>query len=158
MRPIRAAGITTRQDKVLLMWRHNHGREYYIFPGGRVEKGETVEEAVRRELKEETSIEVEVENLLYHLRYSKNGQAHSDQYFYLCRYISGRPKLGDFNEKKRMEGGKDLYKPMWISLEGLGGMTVYPAEIRDWLTADVGDGFSQTPREGVLKIETLRNE
>lgn len=41
-------------NHILLMHRVNNGREYWVFPGGSIEVGETPEEAVLRELKEET--------------------------------------------------------------------------------------------------------
>lgn len=48
-----------RDDKVLLVKRgRSPSRGYYAFPGGRVEAGETDEEAARRELLEETGVSV----------------------------------------------------------------------------------------------------
>ena len=46
-----------RDDKVLLVKRgRSPSRGYYAFPGGRVEAGETDENAARRELLEETGV------------------------------------------------------------------------------------------------------
>ena len=45
---------------------HHAGKTpFYWLPGGGVEPGETAEEAVRRELIEEASLEISVERLLY---------------------------------------------------------------------------------------------
>jgi len=142
-----------KDKKILLMWRKKNGREYYAFPGGGVERDETVEEAVLRELKEETSIEARVVKLLYHHHYI----GHSDQFFYLCSYIWGRPKLEEWSvEKERTRLGNDLYKPLWVNFDKLIELLVYPLEIRDWLIEDFQNNFASTPRKASLKFEKRR--
>lgn len=42
----------------------SHG-SYYTLPGGRVEKGETLQEAAIRETKEETGIDIEIEGIIF---------------------------------------------------------------------------------------------
>lgn len=140
----------------MLIWRKNKNREYYIFPGGGVEDNETEKQAAAREMLEETSIKVKVKRLLYHHRLSERGRAASDQYFYLCGYLGGRVKLGDFNEKRRMADGKDFYKPLWINLNKLPKLLLYPLEIRDWLIKDLKNKFKNAPRHVSLKVEDLR--
>ena len=61
-KPIRAVAIVIRDKQVLLMWRKLHGHEYYVLPGGGVEGEETVEEAVLREIQEETSLNIKIDN------------------------------------------------------------------------------------------------
>jgi len=57
-------GIIFLDDKVLLVKRSiKPYRGYWCVPGGRVEFGETVEEAVHREVKEETGLDVEIERM-----------------------------------------------------------------------------------------------
>ena len=55
----RACGIVLK-DGYLLMVRHVHdNRDYWTFPGGGIEAGESILEAARREVLEETGILVE---------------------------------------------------------------------------------------------------
>ncbi len=153
-KPTRAVGIVIKNNDILLIHRKNE-KEYYVFPGGGVEENETIEQAVIRELWEETSINVEIKKLLYihHILDDKND---SDQYFYLCEYLSGIPKLGDFNELKNMKSGNNFYEPLWFPIQKLSKILLYPLEIRDWLIEDFKNGFSDKTKEATFKISELR--
>ncbi len=50
------------QDRILLG--HRRDIDWWNLPGGGMEAGETVDEALRREVREETGLEVEVEQLV----------------------------------------------------------------------------------------------
>lgn len=52
-----ARGVIRNDDKILICWHKLH--KYYFFPGGHVEFGESAEDALIRELKEELDIKVE---------------------------------------------------------------------------------------------------
>jgi 8-oxo-dGTP pyrophosphatase MutT (NUDIX family) len=59
MDPIPLAGCVIIQDgKLLLLWKSK--RRHYEFPGGKVERGETMEEAAKRESKEEIGCDVDI--------------------------------------------------------------------------------------------------
>ncbi|MGH1284382.1 NUDIX domain-containing protein [Bacillus toyonensis] len=61
---VRVTGILIEDEKVLLVKQKVANRDWSL-PGGRVENGETLEEAMIREMKEETGLDVKVKNLLY---------------------------------------------------------------------------------------------
>lgn len=48
------------EKNILLVKNKSKGPSYYTLPGGAVEKGETLEEAAIREVKEETGLEVQI--------------------------------------------------------------------------------------------------
>jgi 8-oxo-dGTP diphosphatase len=54
---IRVSAILQREDRVLLIRQEKAGREYWLLPGGGVNAGESLIDALRRELTEEVGIE-----------------------------------------------------------------------------------------------------
>lgn len=57
--------VVSEDDKILLVRHRKGNRQYWVLPGGRLEYGETFQECAVRELKEETGLEVEVEQFLF---------------------------------------------------------------------------------------------
>lgn len=62
---IRLTGILVEDGKVLLVKEVLRERSRWNLPGGSLEAGETVEAGLVRELREETGLDVRVEELLY---------------------------------------------------------------------------------------------
>lgn len=62
---IRVAGILIKDERILMV-RHCKGKdEYWLLPGGGVETGEYLRDALRREVREELGLSVKVKKLLY---------------------------------------------------------------------------------------------
>ena len=57
---IRAAGILVKDGKILLVRHEKNDKSYWLIPGGGVDFGETVEEAVIREYQEEVGLPIKV--------------------------------------------------------------------------------------------------
>lgn len=95
-----SAGIV-RNGKILIVRRARppaHG--LYTFPGGVVEAGETLTEAVTREIMEETALTIEPVALAgYREAIARDAQNRTERHFvilsFACRWIAGEPKLND---------------------------------------------------------------
>ena len=62
---VRATGILIENNSLLLVKQKLSNNKDWSLPGGRVEPGETLEQALIREMKEETGLDVEPIRMLY---------------------------------------------------------------------------------------------
>lgn len=62
---VRVTGILLEQDQILLVKQKVSDSRAWSLPGGRVEQGETLEDAIVRELEEETGLTTRIVKLLY---------------------------------------------------------------------------------------------
>ena len=91
MTKLQKAGALIVQDKKLMIVRPK-GKPFFINPGGKYEAGETAEECLQRELKEELG--VELLSCKYYKTYNISKAAHSDNPLSLELYlvaIEGEP-------------------------------------------------------------------
>ena len=119
---IRVGGVIINDGKVLLLHRVKKDQEYYVFPGGHVLKNERAEDALLREIKEETGLDIAGKPLVQ-IYTSKNEEFGEEIYF----KVSG---LEDFSNLKKInpdvrEG--DVNESVWISVKNVQKMdNVFP--------------------------------
>jgi len=83
--------IKMNDDKLVLVRRKNPPyKGWWALPGGIVEYGETVEKAVKREVKEETGLEVEIEKIVnVYSDPNRDPRGHFISICFLCRKVGG---------------------------------------------------------------------
>ncbi len=126
-------GVLIRGGKVLLIRRGKEPlRGRWVVPGGTVELGETLEEALVREMREETSLEVAPAGVLTVFdriqRESGRVAYHYVIVDYLCRYVAGEARAGS-----------DAEAVAWATPEELAGYDM-PSKALEV----VRDAFSRT--------------
>lgn len=114
-----AYGIVVRDGQILL----TEQSQKFILPGGGVELGETPEQAVVREVKEETGFDVtnpkfaEIETGFF--SYEDRGKMNHLQtllMFYVCEFVGGEASTDGFDPDERKVGGM----PQWFDIQKLG--------------------------------------
>jgi ADP-ribose pyrophosphatase YjhB (NUDIX family) len=65
MHQVRVTGVLVDEGRLLLVRQKVNRDRGWSLPGGRVESGETLQDALVREMKEETGLDVSVQRLLY---------------------------------------------------------------------------------------------
>jgi 8-oxo-dGTP diphosphatase len=98
VRRVRCVGGLVRDERgsILLVERANEpGRGLWSIPGGRVEAGESDAQALRRELAEETGLDVEVGDMVGHVERPGPDGVTYDIYDYECVVTGGVVRAGD---------------------------------------------------------------
>lgn len=119
-------GIILEEDKVDLMYREKkvNGKilKYYTYPGGGLEENETLENCVKREVKEEFDIDVEVLQLLKTVEYKEN-----ITHYFACKKIKGTLTLS--GEEKQRSNKENYYEVRKVPLTEIDSIDLYEKEL-----------------------------
>ena len=112
----RAIIFSEDEESIYLLYRekrkNNKIIKYFAIPGGKIEKGETIEQAVIREIKEEFQADIK---LLGYLGENKTKQG--IDYHFQAQIIKGVPKLG--GEEKTKNNPNNYYEIRKVLLKDL---------------------------------------
>lgn len=124
-RPVVGVGaVVLDGDRVLLIKRgHAPLKGQWSLPGGGVEVGETLEQAIAREVNEETGLTVEVGPIVEVLdRISRDDEGRVEHHFVLVDFIC-RPRGGV------LQGASDADDAAWVGISELTRYEVAPVTI-----------------------------
>ena len=112
------AAVIRRDDKIFATQRgYGDYKDWWEFPGGKIETGETPEEALVREIREELNIGITVEELLTSVEYDYP-EFHLSMDCFWCRIEEGEPVLLEHEAAR------------WLSLSELRQVNWLPADIK----------------------------
>lgn len=111
----RAGIILIEDDKVALIERHRAGLDYYVFPGGGVDEGETPQQAAVREAKEELGVDVILKQKVVVIHFGL-----STQIYFLAERIGGEFGTGvgeEFTDSDPDDPEEGIYIPVWMPID-----------------------------------------
>lgn len=113
------------KDGTILATQRGYGefKGKWEFPGGKVEKGENLEQAIIREIKEETNADINVIEYINTVEYDYD-TFHLTMHTYLCELLNNNPEFV-YHDDNTLEHENMV----WLDLNDLDHL--------DWLPADI---------------------
>lgn len=140
---VSVAGLVTNEEgKILLVNSPWRGWEY---PGGLVEPGETFEAALRREIREEAGVEIEIQRFV---GICKNVEKDIVNIDFACRYVSGD-----------LTTSEESTEVVWATPEAAMDMVTFPLtkkRLRNMLSGSKEAVFFGFQREPFTVVEEFR--
>ena len=123
MKQIEVVAAIIRKGDMIFATQRGYGdyKDGWEFPGGKMETGETPEEALRREIWEELESRITVESLLQTVEWDYP-QFHLTMHCYWCRIESGSLTLKE-HEAARWLAKDELESVAWLPAD----LTLLPA-------------------------------
>jgi ADP-ribose pyrophosphatase YjhB (NUDIX family) len=136
MYPIRVRGsaLIIEREAVLLVEFHDENGLHYNLPGRGVEHGESLLQTVKREAREEASVDIEVGEVAFlyeyvpHLNHDKYGSVHSLTTIFDCSLREGETSEMPKERDQNQTGVK------WVPLDELHTIVLYP-NLREEISA-----------------------
>lgn len=147
----RAGVILIEDNKVALIERHRAGLDYFVFPGGGVDEGESPGQGAIREAMEELGVEVLIKQKIAEIHFGRT----STHVYFLVERVSGEFGSGtgeEYTDADPDHPEEGIYIPIWMPIEMLSEYTnVYPSVLASLVIQSRKEGWS---KELVILFET----
>ena len=107
------AAIIRKGDKIFATQRgYGDWKDWWEFPGGKMEPGESPEEALLREIREELSCDIRIDKFLTTVEWDYP-KFHLTMHCFVCSLLSDAPHLNE-HEADRWLSAPDLRSVRWL--------------------------------------------
>lgn len=139
----RAGIVLIMDNKVALIERHRGGLDYFVFPGGGVDEGESPEQAAVREAMEELGTEVVIKQKIAEIQLGPN----SRHVYFLVEQTGGEFGSGvgeEYTDSDPDSPDEGIYIPIWMPLGQLPfHENIYPVEVVKLVLRSMKEGWSR---------------
>ena len=117
MKSIRVVAAIIERDGHIFATQRGYGnyKDWWEFPGGKIEPGETAEQALKREIKEELDTEISVGEHLITVEYDYP-EFHLVMDCFMCSVVSGQLTLLE-HEAARWLPVDDMWQVKWLGAD-----------------------------------------
>lgn len=122
----RVSAIIIKAEKILLVHRIKDDKNYFVLPGGSVIENESNIDALIREVKEETGLDIKLDKELWIVN---NEYDKRTQYTYLVSEYRGKLELGSHEKDRQSPNNKYILE--WCNFADLKAILFYPSEIKE---------------------------
>jgi ADP-ribose pyrophosphatase YjhB (NUDIX family) len=134
----RVAGILIVDGRVLAHTDPDRESQYWSLPGGHPEPGEAATDALRREMREELALKVEIGRLVWVAEnfFTEAGTAYHELGLYFLMTLPGTPSIIGREGSFKAEGHDSAHLDFaWLPLDSLEARGLTPAFLRQGLRA-----------------------
>lgn len=137
-----ARAILIHGNKMLLMRRNKQGSDYYTLVGGKINDGETPEQALIREVKEETGLDITSSRLVFT---EKHPEPYNDQLIYLCEVstFDNAAISNDSEEAFLNKIGINIHALTWMDKKHFGSLPFFTMQLQKVIEEGLKNGFSE---------------
>ncbi|HEY5728820.1 MAG TPA: NUDIX domain-containing protein [Anaerolineales bacterium] len=140
----RAGIVLIENNKVALIERHRAGLDYFVFPGGGVDEGETPEQGAVREAMEELGVKVAIKQKVAVIHFDQ-----STQVYFLVEQVGGEFGSGSGEEDTDADPDspeEGIYIPIWMPIDELSWREkIYPESVVKLVLDSKVNGWLDTP-------------
>jgi 8-oxo-dGTP diphosphatase len=117
MKTIHVVAAIIEKDGKIFATQRGYGdyKDWWEFPGGKVEPGETPEQALKREIREELDTEIEIEDFLITVEYDYP-KFHLIMDCFICSVIRGQLTLLEHEAAKWLPAD-DMWQVKWLEAD-----------------------------------------
>lgn len=139
-----ARAIVIKDGKILVMHRNKYGSQYFTLVGGRTNGNETPEQALVREIKEETGLRVTAGRLVY---IEEHAAPYNEQYIYLCEVADHTTiAIQDDSEEGIMNRyDMNTHTPQWVRLGTFAELPFRTPQLQEAIVKALKKGFPKEP-------------
>lgn len=139
-----ARAIVIENDNILVMHRNKRDKEYFTLVGGLAKKSETIEQALARELKEETGLKVTEASLVF---VEKHPEPYNNQYVFLCQVAPHDSIAIEETSEEALMNKLDTnsHKPLWVDAKSFEQLPFLTGQLQKAIAQSLKTGFPPEP-------------